>query len=26
MIYLGYPQRQAPAIERPPAKLKTISK
>ena len=26
MIYLGYPQRQAAAIERPPAKIKTISK
>ena len=25
MIYLGYPQRQAPAIERPPVKIKTIS-
>jgi len=25
MIYLGYPQRQAPAIARPPVKIKTIS-
>ena len=25
MIYLGYPQRQAPAIERPPVKIKTIA-
>ena len=25
MIYLGHPQRQAPAIERPPAKIKLIT-
>ena len=25
MIYLGHPQRQAPEIERPPAKIRTIT-
>ena len=25
MIYLGHPERQAPSIERPPAKIKLIS-